>query len=289
MTKKPKSDVPPLKVIVEQGKLVPATAYDAERIDSYRNGTELNVTVSPAKVRADVIRWHAAIQRAVKLAKTPWPNADVASRSIKLALGLTEPYKNASGQWLHNPISLNDLDDPDLEEAVTRLYDLLFRLTGVDPAEWKKQARDIHDDPPPTQPADSGQNVPLRPEGDGGSPLPSAAIDPVSTEELLDDEIPDFEKPDKIDRERRLRDLRRECITKMLATAVDPDLTVPERRGILEWSKDLWKAELPPEHHDFLRTVLKEADRVAKGQIQRPEAMRYLSSLPFPKGEGDGS
>lgn len=304
MSRKPKSDVPPLKVVVDKGKLVPATAYDAERIDSYRQGTTFNVHVTPEKVRTDVIRWHSAISRAVKTCKTPWPTADVASKAIKLSLGLVEPYKSASGQWLQDPISLNDLDDADLEQAVRQLYDLLYRITGVDPAEWRRQNQDIVDPPgePAEEPDGPGLSPPVPSEaGSGSVPTQPAAGQPIvmqhtninagktETERLLDDQIPDFDQSEEererqrreelLAREAKIRELRHECSRKMLATATDPDLDVKQRREILEKAKDWWKAELPADQHNFLRVLLQQADKVAKGELPLNDAKKYLNSL----------
>lgn len=181
MSRTIKTDQPPLKMVVDGGRFVPATGYDAERLDTYRRGAILNVFITHEKQRVDEKRWWAAINRAVKECKTPWQNGPQASEAIKLALGIVNLTKTVGGDFMAYPQSLTERDDADLAGDVRDLFDLLYRITGVDPAEWRRHADEIRDDPddetetalaqPPTGEAAAGSGDP-----NTTPPDPAAAI-----------------------------------------------------------------------------------------------------------------
>lgn len=141
-----KHEMLPFKMIVERGRLIPAEPYDAERLDTWRNGTKVNVTFVRDGGRVMERKWWAILNRAVKECKTPWKTAAEASEAIKLAIGVVNLTKTVGGEYLAYPKSLTDLDDPELDEAVQQMIDVVHHVTGVDPEEWKKQVSHIRDD-----------------------------------------------------------------------------------------------------------------------------------------------
>lgn len=136
-------DFPALRMTVEGGRLVPATPFDAERINSYRNKSLVLVKLSPPKDRVQIRKWFAILGLVIKQCQTPWDNVDQAHEAIKLALGIVDLSKTITGQFMAVPKSLTELDDPELDEAVLQMIDLLSRLTGVDVATLRKEAADV--------------------------------------------------------------------------------------------------------------------------------------------------
>ena len=166
-----KHETLPFKMTVERGKLIPATPYDAERLDTWRNGTAVNVTFIRDGGRVMERKWWAILNRAVKECKTPWKTAAEASEAIKLAIGVVNLTKTVGGEFMAYPKSLTELDDPDLDEAVQQMIDVVHHVTGVDPEEWKKQVAHIRDDQSSDTPSPSD-------EGSGeAAPSPSPAAD----------------------------------------------------------------------------------------------------------------
>lgn len=166
-----KHEAPPFKMVIDAGKLIPATAYDAERLDTYRRGTRVSVSFVRDGGRVMERKWWAILGRAVKECKTPWENKEQASEAIKLSLGIVNLSKTVNGHFMQYPKSLTELEDPELDEAVMRMMEIIQHITGVDPDEWRKQIGDLgQDDEQNTEPsaetptsADAGSdNDPMR-------------------------------------------------------------------------------------------------------------------------------
>lgn len=170
-----KHEYPAFRMVIERGHLVPAFPDDAERLDTWRNGTRVNVNFTEEKDRVLVRKWFAVIGRAVKECKTPWKTKEQASEAIKLALGLVNTSKTVGGQWMQYPKSLTELSDPELSEAVEQMIDVIYHVTGVDPEEWRKQIAHIKEEPQSAAvlPADAAAQ---------SAPNPSAAA-PLSGDE----------------------------------------------------------------------------------------------------------
>jgi len=141
-----KHEHPPFKMIIDAGKMIPATAYDAERLDSYRRGTKVSVRFTEEKDRVLVRKWFAILGKAVKDCKTPWKTKDQASEAIKLSLGIVNLSKTVSGAFMQYPKSLTELTDPELEEAVLQMTEIIQHITGVDPDDWRKEISDLGQD-----------------------------------------------------------------------------------------------------------------------------------------------
>lgn len=166
-----KHEAPPFRMVIEGGRMVPATAYDQERLESYRRGTKVNVRLTEEKDRVLVRKWWAIIGKAVKECATPWKTRDEASEAIKLSLGIVNLSKTVAGDWMQYPKSLTELTDPELVEAVEGMAAIIQRITGVDPDDWKKEIAHVGEDEPSEAdaPADDGGS------GDGDASTNSAA------------------------------------------------------------------------------------------------------------------
>lgn len=187
-----KHEILPFKMVVERGRLVPATPYDAERLDTWRNGTAVNVTFVRDGGRIMERKWWAVLNRAVKECSTPWKSSAEASEAIKLAIGVVNLAKTVGGDWMQYPKSLTELDDPELDDAVRMMIDVVHGVTGVDPEEWRKQIAHIRDDEPaksePASPAPSGDAAG---SGDQASPH-----DPAADQSTVGVEEAGIEAPD---------------------------------------------------------------------------------------------
>lgn len=272
-----KHDMLPFKMVVDRGRLVPAEPYDAERLDTWRNGTKVNVTFVRDGGRVMERKWWAILNRAVKECGTPWKTANEASEAIKLAIGVVNLTKTVGGDFLAYPKSLTELEDPELDEAVEQMIDVVHRITGVDPAEWKKQVSHIRDDKSSDTPSPSDDNG-----SDGKSPSPESTVAAAQSEpadeaeaEAGDNEAQ--EEPDASSASEPIRS-RADCLKAFMTTATDPDLDVAGRRDLLEQMKDWWKADLPNDL-DFVKACLSTADKVAKGELGPEAARKYLEGL----------
>lgn len=278
---KSRSDAPSYRVTVEKGRLVPATQFDAERLDSYRNGTRLRVTLSPDNDRRGIRRWWAILHLVIKQTKLGeiWPNTEVASRAVKVALNLVDSAKTADGKWFATPISLNELDDAQLDDALELMIRLLSAKTGIDVSTLQKEAADAGEDEESSSP---GQVAPTSDpggeSGDGGS-LPVAADQSESASSGTDDatsEAPAASIPAEAGVSRYSR---RECVDKMMAIATDPDVPVAlERQNILIENKAIWK-DVMPNDLEFVKTAFDTANKVLKGELKEALARQYLAGL----------
>lgn len=211
-TKKAKDDAPPLIVVVENGRLVPKYPADAERLASYTNGATLEVTVSRGGKRIQHNIWYALLGGAVKTGRSPWDSIEAADTACRLALDMTELSQTVGGQFMLYPASLWSFTDKELDEKIELLKAIIYRVTGVDPNEFRKHYghdgtegfRSPSSQTPedgassgveatpldagaPTDPEGSRSQAmtPVEPEGSGSEPAshPDAAASPASQEE----------------------------------------------------------------------------------------------------------
>lgn len=141
-----KSDFPALRMTIDGGRLVPAGPFDAERLNSYRRGTVVYVRFTEEKDRVLIRKWFAVLGLVLKQCRTPWSNRDEAHEAIKLALGIVNLSKTVGGDYMQYPKSLADLEDPELQEALDQMIDLLSAMTGVDVATLRKETKHIDED-----------------------------------------------------------------------------------------------------------------------------------------------
>lgn len=304
-----KHDAPPFRMKVDRGRLVPATPYDAERLDTYRNGTEVNVRFTRAKQRVGEIVWHASINRAVKQCRTPWKTAEEASEAIKLSLGIVHLAKTVGGAWMHYPKSLTELTEPELDEAVEDLFRVLYGVTGVDPDSWREQAaaqkRETSGGPEipagpaialdghaiEQEPASNGKPLSIDAVGHGDTP-PCAAVAVHTVEgHTIDGSTAAGDAPAATKsrdgpgsspaadlKSQMVGSLRQECMNKLLVLASDRALAVEERAAAIENVRPAWLETLFGEP-DFLRAVFKTALQVARGELALCQARKYLDGI----------
>lgn len=141
-----KDEAPSLRMVVENGRLVPAFPFDAERVASYRNGAKVIVTLCHDKDRPLVRKWWAILGWYLKNTNLPWSDKETASAAMKIALAMVEPFKMPSGQWAQYPRSLTDIDDAELEVQIVELQQALYDLTGVDQETMRREGGSVGDE-----------------------------------------------------------------------------------------------------------------------------------------------
>lgn len=275
-----KHEAPPFRMIIQGGRLVPASAYDAERLDTYRNGMEVRVRLTEDRDRVMNRKWWAVLNRAVKECKTPWKTAQEASEAIKLAIGVVNLTKTVGGEYMAYPKSLTELDDPELTEAVEQMIEVVYRVTGVDPAEWKKQIAHIRDEEPSSSAAsddDAGSDQAPGSSPDAGAADPTASNGEAETggNEGQHGAIPS-PVSELTDEQRVRKALLEECAEAILRAATHAKAEA--RAGEVEKAAAAWRNELPNDH-DFIARCEETARRVIAQPANKDQADDYLKSL----------
>ncbi len=170
-----KTDFPALRMQIDGGRLIPAGPFDAERLNSYRRGTVVYVRFTEEKDRVLVRKWFAIIGLVLKQCQTPWKNRDEAHEAIKLALGIVNLSKTVGGEFMQYPKSITELEDPELQEALDQMTELLSRMTGVDVATLKKETAHVDEEPhdPQTGEILEGEVLPPETQNSDAPPPPS--------------------------------------------------------------------------------------------------------------------
>jgi hypothetical protein len=219
-----KHEFPPFNMVIENGRLVPATPYDQERLLSFTRGTKVKVRFTEEKDRVLVRKWWAILGLVVKQCRTPWTTKEEASEAVKLALGIVNLTKTVQNNYLQYPKSLTELEDPELQEAVDNMTELLSRLTGVDVETLKKETAHIKPEPDEPHDPETGE-LTEQPTSDAPSPASdddSAAPSPSEpVKEPADDPAPFVGSPIQ---ERELVILRR-FAKDTLSLAANPKTT----------------------------------------------------------------
>lgn len=248
------NDAPPLRMTVGAGKLTPADAFSAERLDSYRHGTTMffqPVTDPQSKRRR---QFWAILALVIKNCDTPWRTVKDAANACKRTFGLMDEGGAIGAVRIMYPRSLNDLTEPEFEEFYEDSMLYLQTITGVDPETLSKEAPDTGADdddqeppgsvPPPSEPSD----------GSGGSPSVSSP--------------PAAANPD-----------REECIAKFLQFATDEETAAPWKlENIVPTVKAAWVQQLPDDI-PFVEACCRTAEQLIRGDIKGEAAARYLRAL----------
>lgn len=246
------SDFPALRMTIEGGRLVPASAFDQERIDSYKAGSTVRVVFTADKDRPGVRKWWAVLGLALKQCKTPWKNTTEASEAIKLALGIVNLSKTVSGQFMQWPKSLKELDDPELDEAFEQMVALLSKMTGVDVSSLRREAanvgREEEKTPPPADPPPQQPEAPQTPSKAGHT----------------------YDEP-----------VRAKLIefAKKAVRLSSEDITVNERKTILGGMEHQWRDVMPEAEWPKLEGIVKAVRAVINGMRTKREAATWIAEV----------
>lgn len=173
MTKKP--DAPLIAMKVQQGKLVPASAFDLELLNDWHEGAVVNVEVTRIAVRPAEKAYFAALSKLIKLADTPWTNTQEAHDALKKATGFVTYGKN------YKPLErrISSFDDAELDEFIELFYGIAAQRFGIDAETLAKEASESSGVHPTDAFADDRPGAGLIPASAGAEEHPSNAIEPV--------------------------------------------------------------------------------------------------------------
>jgi hypothetical protein len=293
---------PPFIMRVDGQRLVPGSAWDAERLASYRNGSTVNVIITQEKASWRQRKYWAILGAVVKAGAVRQTRAEDLHKAIRLKLGIVESFTTLGGATKVELRSTTAMDEQEFEGFYLEAMELLKDITGVDVETLGKEAADVGRDEQET----------------ARTPVPESAVDGASTDVGLDTDAPaagadgtamspadpvgasiSGDEPDQPAREAAdqkggasgnpdeiaspskpiTRADLQECIDKFLFVVTDPKVPdVRHRRGVLELTKDDWKRDLP-ERPDFIRACFETADRVLKGKVSTADAREYLEGL----------
>lgn len=304
------SELPPLRMTVESGKLAPADPYTAERLDSFRSGTTMMVQPVVDSQSPKRKKYWAILARVVKDCPSPWHTVKEASNALKIALGVTDDGRTVGGGVIRYPASLNELQEPEFEEFYEGAMLLLHRITGVDPETLTKETQS-----PGSIEAEPGEGSDGGPSPSPSPDRPTAAVakspDRIAAKNLSDDDLASelervgkridegfgegsgspgewwYERHEELTAEQKRRatahhgsvpDLKREAVAKFLWFATDKDLTAEKKLIHLASVQSSWMAELPDEVA-FVQTCSETTAKVIRGELKADEAKRYLLTL----------
>lgn len=157
-------------------------------------------------------------------------------------------------QW---PKSLNELDDAELAEAVRDMMAVIHRITGVDPADWSREAADVGPDElsTPNETMTGHKPDQLRFDRPANSSESGASAAPGDLEKM------------------------RDCLRRFENVVTDPAVpSKKERQANLVFCKDVWKVELKG-REDFVRSCTGYMNKVLKDEISIAAARGYLEGL----------
>ena len=276
---------PPFKMKIENGHLVPAAAWDAERLASYRNGSEVNCVITQEVASWRRRKYWSILGKVVKTCPVRQKRAEDLHKAIRLKLGIVESFTTMSGATKVELRSTSLMDEQEFEAYYHEAMDLLRDVTGVDVETLHKESADVgqdeHEQPEQSPPDDTGS-------GSSGEETPpaqgSAAADQSASGGPEEDGADTGATADEPSSDPRgplvILNLKAEAVAKFLDPATDIKL-VPdpkERRGALVMAAKAWKAEMP-HHHDFLKTCFLTAEKVIKGEMPADQAREYLQGL----------
>lgn len=254
-----KSDYPALRMIVEGNRLVPASQFEAERLNSYRRGAVVMCRFTEEKDRVLVRKWWAVLGMAVKQCKTPWKTKEEASEAVKLALGIVNLSKTTQDKYMQYPKSLTELDDPEMQDALDQMIALMSRITGVDVDTLRKETDHVaetdtnSEDAPPSS-SEPGEPSSLPEEAGASSSSPGA---PASD---------------------NCADLLARYAKEILHKAADTTMSGKEIAATKErWSKDF--AGFPEEITHKVEMITKEARQVFSAPAKLAEAIENVAGL----------
>ena len=304
-------DTPSYLMIVQRGRLVPAGPIDEERLMTYQDGTEVECVWKSVKNGKLIRKLYVVTDKAVKQCPTPWATADEAVQAMKDALGIVEFGPNVRGTSMRYLRSLNDLEEPELEEFLEGCWLILQKVTGVDPLTLRKEAGDTisRDSASPDPSPEQAEQIAVEEDGGGVEaglvcPIPDAAPAADSSPENPDeidaqagegqwprDESPDAgaatevetddAPPPNVSASNPSPDdpvaLRAEMVSKLFRLASEP-LTVQDRLEALDSARPGWEERLPG-NPTLVRQMFETVAKVIKGQLAQDAARKFVDQL----------
>lgn len=277
-----KHEAPAFRMIVQDGHLVPAAAWDQERLSTYRNRSTVNVHITQEKNRKLERKYWAILHRVVAQCPVRQRTAEDLHKAIRLKLGIVDAFWTIDGRLRVEIKSTSTMEDPEYSAFYEEAMALLQEITGVNPETLSAESADVGDD----EDQETSEAPPASGEGSDGTqaPRPTPAVAADEPADAADQEAGEPEADhggaaapasDLI-----TKNLMVECLDKFMALATDQSVPDPkQRRSNVEFAKNAWKDALP-QRLDFVKACFETSDKVVKGELQAAPARKYLESLP---------
>jgi hypothetical protein len=268
-----KHETPAFRMKIERGRLIPVTAFDAERLDSYQNGSELRVSITQPKNDKLLRKYWAILGKVVADCPTPWNNKDQASEALKLSLGIVDYGKTVSDKFFQYPKSLTELDDPEFRAYYDDAMALLHKITGVDPEQLGAESPDVGEDEQNTS-VDSPQDTDVPGEVEPSSLSQSNPADEADHGEGAELETSAGTAPDPVDESDHDFDEADwlKSFAKVIVAAIGPDEAV-----IVDVSKGQFVDGLSEDARARAKTIVNYARQACRGEIEPDDAKEIIA------------
>lgn len=168
-----KHESPPFRMRVEGDRLVPASAWDQERLATYRRGSTLNVVITQEKNRKLERKYWAILSAVIAKCPVKQRTTEDLHRAIRLKLGVVDAFFTFDGRLRVDVKSTTTMQDPEYQRYFDDAMALLHEITGVDPLTLGAEAADVGQDEDEHEPS-----APIADEAAAGTahtPAPAAA------------------------------------------------------------------------------------------------------------------
>lgn len=128
----PKSDTPTLILRkTRDGRLEPATPYDAEVLDGYYPGTLLTCRLTQEKnPKLLGLYWH--VLKEVQ-PNTHYPDSQSLHTALCMETGRWKIWTyHRDGSQTRVPVGISDMSQPEFSAYVTEAFDLIYKEWGID-------------------------------------------------------------------------------------------------------------------------------------------------------------
>lgn len=177
-----KHEAPPFRMIVQGGRLVPAAAWDAERLATYRNGSAVSVRITQEKNRKLERKYWAILNRVVETCGVKQRSAEELHRAIRYELDMVEGFSTIDGQLRIEVKSTAGMEEPEYRQFFEDAMGLLRDKLNIDPETIGAEAADVgEDDEEPSSDVstddEGGADTADGGAGDAGAPTDTAEAD----------------------------------------------------------------------------------------------------------------
>lgn len=147
-----KHETPSFRMIVQDGHLVPAAAWDQERLSTYRNRSTVNVHITQQKNRKLERKYWSILGRVVAQCPVHQRTAEDLHKAIRLKLGIVDAYWTIDGRLRVEVKSTSTMEDQEYTAFYEEAMALLEDITGVNPETLSAESADVGEDEDPETP-----------------------------------------------------------------------------------------------------------------------------------------
>lgn len=268
---------------ISGGKLMPASAWDAERLSSYRNGSAVSVIITQEVASWARRRYWAILGVVVKTCKVPdrVRTPQDLHDAIRKQIGFVDSHSSDGKVLTVKLRSTSKLDDQQFEAFAAEAYAELTEMTGVDVMTLGKESPDVGHRgqqgiaPPAGETIRSAQDEAMGPASvTGQSPVDAGHQQSAAAGRKEEGVSADATAPSS-DLTERMRD----CLRRFIGVVTDKDVPDPkDRQANLKFAKDVWKDALK-ERPEFVKACTDWMNKVILGKVTIEDARRYLEGL----------